>query len=95
QKRYPFAALAVLVSTAVTPIAEVHWTTIYFWPHYELYFTWGTHDLLAHRIETYSPEAINHYVTLGLPYLVVLWIMFGIVLPAIILYSSRTITPFP
>ena len=90
QKRYPFAALAVLASTAVAPIAEVHWTTTHFFPHYELYFAWGTYNLLYHYIRTYWSGTTNHYLTLGLPYLVALWVVLGAVLSVIILYSSRT-----
>lgn len=93
QKRYPFAALAVLASTFVTPIAEVHWMSVFleFFDH-ELYFVWGTYSLYNHRAWIYGSRS-NPYLNLGLPYLVVLWIACGIVLSVIILYSSRTDHP--
>ena len=80
----------MLVSTVVTPIARVHWTSVFleFFDH-ELYFVWGTYSLYRHRARIYGSRW-NPYTSLGLPYLVVLWIACGIVLSVIILYSSRT-----
>jgi len=78
----------VLVSTVVTPIAEVRWTSMG-GSDDQLYFVWGRYSLLNHRIWTYG-SGPNPYPVLAIQNLVVFWITCGIVLSAIILYSSRT-----
>jgi hypothetical protein len=93
EKRYPFSALVVLASTVVTPFAEVRYTAMGT-PGDQLYFVWGRYSLLSQLIRPYGeggdPFPAFARLSPALLYLVVLWIACGIVLSAIILYSSRT-----
>jgi hypothetical protein len=93
EKRYPFAALVVLASTVVTPFAEVRYTAMGM-PGDQLYFVWGRYSLLSNLMRPYGeggdPFPAFARLSPALLYLVVLWIACGIVLSAIILYSSRT-----
>ena len=92
EKRYPFAALAVLVSTLVTPFAEVGYTAMGTSGYY-LYFVWGRYFPLSQWIGPYGergdPYPLFAHPNPALLNLVVLWIACGVALSAIILYSSR------
>lgn len=88
QKRYPFAALAVLVSTVVTPIAVVRFSFMSSEYDTQLYFIWGRYSLRYQRIWFYGSGG-NPFTTAGLENLAVFWIGCGIILSAIILSFSR------
>ncbi|MHA2068712.1 MAG: hypothetical protein ACXABY_30480 [Candidatus Thorarchaeota archaeon] len=67
KRRHSLGALAVLVSTVVTPIAEVHWMSTFLGIFDdELYFIWGSYSLYDHRKLIYGSRANNPYLILGL-----------------------------
>ena len=85
---HAFGALIVVVSTLIGPIAEVRWGTMMLESFdHELYFVWGVYSLLGRKVITYD-SLMNPIEPSNIFLLITFWLLCGVVLTAIMLYSS-------